>query len=63
MLRKESEAVPEGDGPVHQEEEFGSGQRPLCFPFNVTLLIQFVVLNIIFPRLLALRSGEGVSTH
>ena len=26
MLRKESEAVPEGNGPVHQEEEFGSGQ-------------------------------------
>ena len=26
MLRKESEAVPEGNGPVHQEGEFGSGQ-------------------------------------
>ena len=26
MLRKESEAVLEGNGPVHQEEEFGSGQ-------------------------------------
>ena len=26
MLRKESGAVPEGNGPVHQEEEFGSGQ-------------------------------------
>ena len=26
MLRKEIEAVPEGNGPVHQEEELGSGQ-------------------------------------
>ena len=26
MLRKESEAVSEGNGPVHQEEEFGFGQ-------------------------------------
>ena len=26
MLRKESEAVPEGKGPVPQKEEFGSGQ-------------------------------------
>ena len=26
MLRKESEAVPEGNDPVHQEEEFGFGQ-------------------------------------
>ena len=26
MLRKESEAVPEGNGLVHEEEEFGSGQ-------------------------------------
>ena len=26
MLRKESEAVPEGNGSVHQEEAFGSGQ-------------------------------------
>ena len=26
MLRKESEAVPEGNGPVPQKEEFGSGQ-------------------------------------
>ena len=26
MLRKESVAVSEGNGPVHQEEEFGSGQ-------------------------------------
>ena len=29
MLRKESEAVPEGNGPVPQKEEFGSGQ-PTC---------------------------------
>ena len=26
MLRKESEAVSEGNGPVHQEEELGFGQ-------------------------------------
>ena len=26
MLWKESEAVSEGNGPVHQEEEFGFGQ-------------------------------------
>ena len=26
MLRKESEAVSEGNGPFHQEEEFGFGQ-------------------------------------
>ena len=26
MLRKESEAVSEGNGPIHQEEEFGFGQ-------------------------------------
>ena len=26
MLRKESEAVPEGNGPVPRQEEFGSGQ-------------------------------------
>ena len=26
MLRKESEAVSEGNGPVHQEEEFGFRQ-------------------------------------
>ena len=26
MLRKESEAVPKGNGPVPQEQEFGSGQ-------------------------------------
>ena len=29
MLRKESEAVPEGNGPVPQQEEFGSGQPTL----------------------------------
>ena len=29
MLRKESEAVPEGNGPVPQQEEFGSGQLTL----------------------------------
>ena len=26
MPRKESEAVPEGNGPILQQEEFGSGQ-------------------------------------
>ena len=26
MLRKASEAVPEGNGPILQQEEFGSGQ-------------------------------------
>ena len=26
MLRKESEVVPEGNDPVHQQDEFGSGQ-------------------------------------
>ena len=34
MLRKESEAVPEGNGPVHQEEEFGSGQPAPMDPFQ-----------------------------
>ena len=29
MPRKESEVVPEGNGPVHQREEFGSGQPTL----------------------------------
>ena len=29
MLRKESEAVPEGNGPVPQQEELGSGQPTL----------------------------------
>ena len=33
MLRKESEVVPEGDGPVHQQDEFGSGQPTLVDPF------------------------------
>ena len=30
MLRKESEAVPEGNGPVHREEKFGFGQPALA---------------------------------
>ena len=30
MLRKESEAVSKGNGPVHQEEEFGFGQPALA---------------------------------
>ena len=29
MPRKESEVVPEGNGPVHQREEFGFGQPTL----------------------------------
>ena len=29
MPRKESEAVPEGNGPVPQQEDFGSGQPTL----------------------------------
>ena len=29
MPRKESEAVPEGNGPVPQQEELGSGQPTL----------------------------------
>ena len=30
MLRKENEVVPEGNGPVHQQDEFGSGQPTLA---------------------------------
>ena len=30
MPRKESEAVPEGNGPVPQQEEFGSGEPTLA---------------------------------
>ena len=30
MPRKESEAVPEGDGPVPQQEEFGFGEPTLA---------------------------------
>ena len=30
MLRKESEAVSEGNGPVHQEEKIGFGQPALA---------------------------------
>ena len=30
MLRKESEAVPEGNGPVPQQKEFGSDQPLLA---------------------------------
>ena len=29
MPWKESDVVPEGNGPVHQQEEFGSGQPTL----------------------------------
>ena len=34
MLRKESKVVPEGNGPVHQQDEFGSGQPTLVDPFR-----------------------------
>ena len=34
MLRKESEAVPEGNGSVHQQDKFGSGQPTLVDPFR-----------------------------
>ena len=34
MLREESEVVPEGNGPVQQEEEFGSGQPPPVHHFQ-----------------------------
>ena len=30
MLRKESETVPKGNGPVPQQEEFGSGEHTLA---------------------------------
>ena len=36
MLRKESEAVSEGNGPVHQEEEFGFGQPAPVDEFRET---------------------------
>ena len=29
MPRKESKVVPEGNGPIHQREELGSGQPTL----------------------------------
>ena len=35
MLRKESEVVPEGNGPVHQQDEFGSGQTTQVDPFQM----------------------------
>ena len=34
MLQKESEVVPEGNGPVHQQDEFGSGQTTQVDPFQ-----------------------------
>ena len=34
MLRKESEAVPESNNPVHQEKDFGSGQPALVHVFR-----------------------------
>ena len=36
MLRKESEAVPEGNGPVPRQEEFGSGQPTLEDVYRMT---------------------------
>ena len=32
MLQKESDVVPEGNGPVHQQDEFGSDQSKLVDP-------------------------------
>ena len=34
MLRKKSEVVPEGNSPVHQQDEFGSGQPTLVDQFR-----------------------------
>ena len=34
MLRKESDVIPEGNGPVHQEEKSGSGQPAPVDPFQ-----------------------------
>ena len=34
MLRKASEAVSEGNGPIPQQEEFGSGQPTLAGAFR-----------------------------
>ena len=34
MLRKESRAVPEGNGSVHQQDEFESGQPTLVDPIR-----------------------------
>ena len=34
MLRKESEAASEGNGSVHQEEEFGFGQPAPVYKFR-----------------------------
>ena len=36
MLREESEAVPEGNGPVPRQEEFGSGQPTLEDVYRMT---------------------------
>ena len=36
MLRKESENVSEGNGPVHQEDEFGFGQPALADEYRET---------------------------
>ena len=36
MLRKESESVLEGNGPIPQQEEFGSGQPTLEDAFRDT---------------------------
>ena len=34
LLRKASKVVPEGNGPVHQQHELGSGQPTLVDPFR-----------------------------
>ena len=35
MPRKESNAVPEGNGPAPQQEEFGSGQPTLADAYRI----------------------------
>ena len=35
MPRKESEAVPEGNSPVPQQEEFGSGEPTLAYVYRL----------------------------
>ena len=46
MLRKESEVVSKGNGPVHQQDEFGSGQPTRVDPFRriETILVRRIYL-------------------
>ena len=50
MLRKASKAVSEGNGPVHQEEEFGFGQ-PAPVDENREIKSQFDKLKGLLRRL------------